>query len=219
MTDPLKPLGLSMWQLTVAAPMNVAGGRLFVDVTARLASPASRGPLMDMIGRSDPLIGDALQTIVERGDFLPRFLMTRRVRHRLVAHLLSIETDPAIVAQLIERNETSLATLRRDIQTKSGSTVFDFILADLQELKREALRPADLPGDHGGDGVHLVAERSPAGVAGRDERRRHADPVRPQQRHLGDGTGAAGRGGTRFALTQTSWRSSNTSTTTTSWRR
>ena len=33
MTDPMRPLGLSMWQLTAGRPMFVAGGRLFVDVT------------------------------------------------------------------------------------------------------------------------------------------------------------------------------------------
>ena len=47
MTDPMKPLGLSMWQLTAMAPMHEAGGRLFVDVTRRLASPASRAGLLD----------------------------------------------------------------------------------------------------------------------------------------------------------------------------
>ena len=45
MTDPMKPLGLSVWQLTAAPPMHEAGGRLFVEVTARLASPASRAGL------------------------------------------------------------------------------------------------------------------------------------------------------------------------------
>ncbi|MGY2061411.1 PEP/pyruvate-binding domain-containing protein, partial [Nocardia gipuzkoensis] len=34
MTDAMKPLGISMWQLTSRAPMRDAGGRLFVDVTA-----------------------------------------------------------------------------------------------------------------------------------------------------------------------------------------
>ncbi|RSS82176.1 phosphoenolpyruvate synthase [Streptomyces sp. WAC06614] len=44
MTDPMKPLGLSVWQLTAMVPMHEAGGRLFVDVTPRLASPAARAP-------------------------------------------------------------------------------------------------------------------------------------------------------------------------------
>ena len=45
MTDPMKPLGLSLWQLTAPRPMAEAGGRLFVDVTRtwrrRRAAPAS----------------------------------------------------------------------------------------------------------------------------------------------------------------------------------
>ena len=70
MTDPMKPLGLSLRQLTAHLPMYEAGGRLFVDVTQRLASPASRAGLLNVLGKSDPLIGDALQTILERGDFI-----------------------------------------------------------------------------------------------------------------------------------------------------
>src|SRR6476659_3700403 len=70
MTDPMKPLGLSLFQ-PLSGHMLEAGGRLFVDVTRRLASPASRAVLLGTLGRSDPLIGDALQTLVERGDFLP----------------------------------------------------------------------------------------------------------------------------------------------------
>src|SRR5215212_8647424 len=65
MTDAMKPLGLSLWQLTAGRPMYEAGGRLFVDVTRGLASPASRAGLPEVLGKSDPLIGDALQTILE----------------------------------------------------------------------------------------------------------------------------------------------------------
>ena len=50
MTDPMKPLGLSFWQLTTPAPMAEAGGRLFVDVTQRLASPTSRAGLLELMG-------------------------------------------------------------------------------------------------------------------------------------------------------------------------
>ena len=55
----------------VPRPMYEAGGRLFVDVTGGLASPSSRAGLLEVLGRSDPLIRDALQTIVDRGDFIP----------------------------------------------------------------------------------------------------------------------------------------------------
>src|SRR6184192_2990989 len=68
MTDPMKPLGLSVWQLTTPRPMAEAGGRLFVDVTQMLASPASRAGLLGALGKSDPLIRDALETVLGRDD-------------------------------------------------------------------------------------------------------------------------------------------------------
>ncbi|MEU0153466.1 PEP/pyruvate-binding domain-containing protein [Micromonospora fulviviridis] len=74
MTDAMKPLGLSMWQLTALAPMRDAGGRLFVDATRQLASPASRARLLELAGRSDPLTRDALETVIDRGDFIPSLL-------------------------------------------------------------------------------------------------------------------------------------------------
>src|SRR5207247_4222102 len=70
MTDAMKPLGISVWQLSAARPMYQAGGRLFVDVTHDLASPGRRRILVDVLGKSDPLIKDALTTIIERGDFI-----------------------------------------------------------------------------------------------------------------------------------------------------
>src|SRR5205807_6995382 len=48
----------------------------------------------------------------------------------------AIVTDPAIVTDIIRRNQESNAALKRDSRTKSGSALFDFILADIQELRR-----------------------------------------------------------------------------------
>jgi phosphoenolpyruvate synthase/pyruvate phosphate dikinase len=140
MTDAMKPLGLAFWQLTTPRPMYVAGGRLFVDVATDLASPARRAGLMEVFGKSDPLIGDALETIVERDDFIP----TLRDESPGPAGGDTpdpIETDPAIVAGLIERSEASIAKLKSDIHGKSGSALLDFILADIQELRRILFDP------------------------------------------------------------------------------
>src|SRR5439155_2579152 len=43
--------------------------------------------------------------------------------------------------ELIARSQASIAALQRDIRTKSGSALLDFILADLQELKRLLFDP------------------------------------------------------------------------------
>ena len=67
MTDPITPLGLSVFQLTAGPQMYSAGSRLFVDVAPRLADPAARHAVIGALGKSDPLIGGALEAIVERG--------------------------------------------------------------------------------------------------------------------------------------------------------
>jgi pyruvate,water dikinase len=141
MTDPMKPLGLSLWQLTALRPMYEAGGRLFVDVAQGLASPASRAGLLEALGRSDPLISDALQTILERDDFIPSLPDEGPGGAPPGDAPAPIETDPAIVTELIERTQASIAALQRDIRTKSGTALLDFILADIQELKRILFDP------------------------------------------------------------------------------
>jgi phosphoenolpyruvate synthase/pyruvate phosphate dikinase len=141
MTDPMKPLGLSFWQMTTLAPMAEAGGRLFVDVTQRLASPASRGGLLEALGRSDPLTGDALQTILERDGFIRPLPGEGPPGPLFGGAPAPVETDPAIVTELIGRSQASIAALQRDIRTKSGETLFDFIQADIQELKRILFDP------------------------------------------------------------------------------
>src|SRR5438874_8311832 len=141
MTDPMKPLGLSFWQMTTPAPMAEAGGRLFVDVTQRLASPASRAGLLEALGRSDPLTGDALQTILERDGFIRPLPDEDPPGPLFGGAPAPIETDPAIVTELIGRSQASIAASQRDIRTKSGQALLDFIQADIQELKRILFDP------------------------------------------------------------------------------
>src|SRR5215211_1151947 len=144
MTDPMKPLGLSVWQLTTPRPMGEAGGRLFVDVTQALASPASRASLLDTLGKSDPLIRDALETVLDRGAFIPSLPNEGPGWAPPGQGHAAIETDPAIVAELIARSQTSLAGLKRDIQTKSGSALLDFIQADIQERRGNQFDPRSM---------------------------------------------------------------------------
>ena len=144
MTDPMKPLGLSMWQLTALAPMHEAGGRLFVDVTRHLASPVSRAGLLEVMRRSDPLIRDALETVLDRGDFVPSLPDAGPGGPRAGAAPALIETDPAIVTELIERSQASIAALRRDIRTTSGPARFDFLLEAFEEHKRVLSDPLSM---------------------------------------------------------------------------
>jgi pyruvate,water dikinase len=144
MTDPMKPLGFSMWQLTAMAPMHEAGGRLFVDVTRHLATPAGRAGLLEMAGKSDPLTRDALQTVLDRDDFVPALPDAGPGGPPVGGAPAPIETDPAIVTELIERSQASIAALRRDIRTKTGPALFDFLLEAFQDHKRVLSDPLSM---------------------------------------------------------------------------
>ena len=178
MTDPMKPLGLSFWQMTTPAPMAEAGGRLFVDVTQRLASPASRAGLLEALGRSDPLTGDALQTILERDGFIRPLPDEGPPGPLFGGAPAPIETDPAIVTELIGRS--------RGIHRRLGTRHPDEVRRGAARLhpgghpgaEADPVRSAEPSGVHVGDGGRVVAQRSAAGVAGREERGGHAHAVR-----------------------------------------
>lgn len=144
MTDPMKSLGYSMWQLTAMVPMHEAGGRLFVDVTRRLASPASRAGLLDAMGKGDPLVRDALETVLDRDDFVPSLPDKAPDRPPARGASAPVEADPAIVTELIERSQVSIAALERDIRTKTGPALFDFLLDAFEEHKRVLGDPLNL---------------------------------------------------------------------------
>jgi pyruvate,water dikinase len=144
MTDAMKPLGLSFFLLTTPAPMRTAGGRLFVDVTQMLATLAGRHTMLNVLGKSDPLIKDALTTIIGRGDFIKLLRddikepvpdkSTKSVLHRDYEALN--DYDPTIVSDLIRSSQTWIELLKQNIQLKSGSDLFDFILEDIRQLKK-----------------------------------------------------------------------------------
>jgi phosphoenolpyruvate synthase/pyruvate phosphate dikinase len=141
MTDAMRPLGLSVWQLTTPRPMAEAGGRLFVDATRILASPASRAGLLEVVGKSDPLTGDALRTILDRDGFITPVPDAGPAEQVAGVAPATIETDPAIVTRLIAHSQASTAALKVDIQAVSGPALLDFIRADIQELRRILFNP------------------------------------------------------------------------------
>ncbi|MGO4376394.1 phosphoenolpyruvate synthase, partial [Paenibacillus sp. MCAF20] len=143
MTDPMKPLGLSFYMLITPAPMRKAGGRLFVDVTHMLASPVSRETFINTLGKSDPLTKDAFLTLIER-EYIKSLPDDRKEPSpdnsskgkSSAVFQTQIDNDPAIVSDLIKNSQISIEDLKQNIQTKSGAALFDFILEDLQELKK-----------------------------------------------------------------------------------
>jgi len=144
MTDPMKPLGLSLWQLRAARPMFEAGGRLFVDVTDSLITPLGKTNLLEAMEQHDPLIKDALVTIIERDNFIKSLpddektpTIVKSTKGLSAASILSqVGNNPGIIDNLIKDNEASVEALKQKIQTKSGVDLFDFILSDIEQSKK-----------------------------------------------------------------------------------
>lgn len=143
MTDPIKPLGISIWRLTAGRPMYQAGGRLFVDVIQQLASPGAREILLNAMERHDPLTKEALVVLINRGGLTVSHLedVNRQSSDQKDASTMNFQYDPAIVKNLIDESQKSLEELRGDIQTKSGTELFDFIREDIQRLRTRLSDP------------------------------------------------------------------------------
>ncbi|MEH6938565.1 phosphoenolpyruvate synthase [Bacillus sp. JJ664] len=145
MTDPLKPLGMSIYQLTSFGPRFKAGGRLFVDVTHMLASPDNREKFLDTMGQHDPLMKDAIMTIVDRKNFIKSFPNKQEQSSNKnvpsADSQVPLENNSTIVSELIHKNQASIEELKQNIQTKSGSDLIVFIKEDIQQLKKILFDP------------------------------------------------------------------------------
>ncbi|MDE3211610.1 MAG: phosphoenolpyruvate synthase, partial [Bacteroidota bacterium] len=143
MTDPMKPLGWSFFQMTALRPMFQAGGRLFVDIAEGLATPATRTILLQVLG-TDPLIRGALVTLLKKGALIKLTDMEKEAldvpgtKQAAPMPVLppGIQNDTAIVRELIERTRRSVATCAKGIQSKSGPELFDFIREDIEVTKK-----------------------------------------------------------------------------------
>lgn len=144
MTDAMKPLGSDFYLMTTPAPMRVAGGRLFVDISGMLSTSVGRDNLVNNLGQSDPLMKDAFETIIER-DFVKAvdedIVKVRDESELSDVFQARVENDPAILAELVRDSQASLEESKRGIQAKSGTDVFDFILEDFQVLKKYLMNP------------------------------------------------------------------------------
>lgn len=150
MTDPLKPLGLSLFQHTALRPMFEAGSRLFVDVTEALRAPPSRAGLLESMRRFDPLMHNALETVLAHSGVLPpenpveAKLGSASPPKQPSSPPLSpplAAPDPSLVPTLMAQTQASLDTLAQEIVHHSGPDLIDFILADVQTLKALLLDP------------------------------------------------------------------------------
>ncbi len=146
MTDAIKPLGVSYFQIGIEEiPLMQIGGRLFFDLAPDLASPIGRGIVLFAMGKIDPLVHNALKSLMKRKAFMKALARGKRA-FRMGAGYFSWElpvqaikiyrkNDAAIVQTLMSRNEASLRDLQQRIANLSGDELFAFILEAHKQLE------------------------------------------------------------------------------------
>mgnify|MGYP000905316603 CR=1 FL=1 len=141
MTEPIKPLGIVFCQLLFKNNiLGNAGGRLFIDYTYDFASPVGRKMVLRLLGSFDPLIKNAMLNLFKRKQFLktlPRGKRSLRMGAQGLSWALPIQflkiyrkNDPALIKNIISRNEESVRDLQQRIANVSGDELCDFIIQD-----------------------------------------------------------------------------------------
>jgi len=155
MTDAMKPLGSSFFQLlTDEFPLIQIGGRLFFDIGHDLASPMGQKIVLMAAGKMDPLMHNALKSIVKRKDFMKSLSRGKKAfstgsgyfSWALVAQFIKIsrDNDASIVQALISRNEASIRDLQQRIAKLSGEELFAAIIEEFRHLKEAMYDPKNM---------------------------------------------------------------------------
>lgn len=152
MTDAMKPLGLSFFQLGFDDfPLIQAGGRLFIDLAHDMASSSGQKIVLMAADKMDPLMHSAIKSIIKRKDFMKSLEHGKKAfsmgsgyfSWALPIQFMKIyrSNDESLVQTLISRNEASVRELQQRISNISGDELFDFIVEAKEKLKKAMYDP------------------------------------------------------------------------------
>lgn len=146
MTEPINPLGISFFGFISDYKMHQAGGRLFLDLTHDLASQIGQKITLSTIGKTDPLIQNALSNFMKKKALvksLPKGQRVFKLGSDYLSWSLPVEAirlyrknDIAVVRQLISKSEDSIKKVEKGIKNVSGDELFAFIIEDQKELRK-----------------------------------------------------------------------------------
>ncbi|SMC88194.1 rifamycin-inactivating phosphotransferase [Sporomusa malonica] len=143
MTDPIKPLGMSIWEKTMAAidsqySLVPAGGRLYLDITDSLASWLGRKTAPAMYSKSDALLSSAISEAIRRRDFIATLKSRKRTAGAKSYTRKSVATIAGATFEMLFKEKIEapdvaeiadkvIGELRRDLARQSGRDRLDFI--------------------------------------------------------------------------------------------
>jgi len=153
MTDAMKPLGLSFFQLLGTEEISLieAGGRLFIDLAHDLASPMGRKIVLASMGKIDPLMNNAIKSLMKRKAFMKSLSRGKRFfsmgtgyfTWALPIQFIKIyrSNNGSLVQTLMSRNEASIGDLQQRMANLSGDELFAFIIEAHKQLKEAMYDP------------------------------------------------------------------------------
>ncbi|WP_368487506.1 phosphoenolpyruvate synthase [Clostridium sp. BJN0013] len=164
MTDAMKTLGLSFFELgfqdkpeekSKEALLVPIGGRFFFDLAHDLSSPVGRKIVLASMGKIDPLMLNALKSLMKRKTFMKSLarsgkgffsMGTGYFSWGLVVQSIKISrnNDAFIVQTLMSQNEASIRELQRRIANLSGEELFAAVIEELKRLKKAMYDPKSM---------------------------------------------------------------------------
>jgi pyruvate,water dikinase len=149
MTDAIKPLGMSFFEMISDSSMEKIGGRIFTDITHDLSSTMGRSRLVMASGKQDPLIQNALKSLVEDKNFMASLPKGKRnvkggiftLGSILETIKISRNNDPSIIKELINEFEKDVRDIEQQLSKLSGNEALDFIINDRAKLLEMAYNP------------------------------------------------------------------------------
>ncbi|MFZ7101420.1 MAG: phosphoenolpyruvate synthase [Peptococcaceae bacterium] len=149
MTDAIRPLGMSFFQMISDIELTRAGGRLYADITHDLSSAVGRKRLVMATGKQDLLIQGAIKQLLNQKEFMTSLPKGRRnVKGGVFTPASIIEAikimwknDSAVIDELRGIFESELNRIERQLTKLSGKAALDFIKYDRDSLLAMAYHP------------------------------------------------------------------------------
>lgn len=142
MTDAIKPLGMSFFEMISEASMEKIGGRIYADITHDLSSTIGRSRLVMASGKQDPLIQSAIKNLIDDRNFMASLPKGKRNIKGGIFTLGSIletikvyrKNDPSIIEELINEFDKEVRNMDQELSKLSGSEALEFIVNDRDKL-------------------------------------------------------------------------------------
>jgi len=149
MTDAIKPLGMSFFEMISEVSMEKIGGRIYTDITHDLSSTIGRSRLVMASGKQDPLIQSAIKNLIKDKDFMASLPKGKRNIQGGIFTLGSIletikinkKNDPSIIEELTNEFEKEVRNLDQQLSKLSGNQALEFIVNDRDKLLEMAYNP------------------------------------------------------------------------------